>query len=84
VNETYLRLVEIDSVDWRDRVHFFAISANAMRRRTQNASSGALASLLARAQLLSTDAHDGLDWPAVIGLPWQSADPVENRRSESI
>jgi RNA polymerase sigma factor (TIGR02999 family) len=32
VNEAYLRLVEIDSVDWRDRVHFFAISANVMRR----------------------------------------------------
>jgi len=32
VNEAYLRLVEIDTVDWRDRLHFFAISANVMRR----------------------------------------------------
>jgi RNA polymerase sigma factor (TIGR02999 family) len=32
VNEAYLRLVEIDGVDWRDRIHFFAISANVMRR----------------------------------------------------
>lgn len=32
VNEAYLRLVGIDSVDWRDRVHFFAVSAQLMRR----------------------------------------------------
>src|SRR5205814_417712 len=32
VNEAYLRLVDIKSVDWRDRVHFFAVSANVMRR----------------------------------------------------
>jgi RNA polymerase sigma factor (TIGR02999 family) len=32
VNEAYLRLVNIDGVDWRDRVHFFAVSANVMRR----------------------------------------------------
>lgn len=32
VNEAYLRLVHIDQVDWRDRVHFFALSAQLMRR----------------------------------------------------
>src|SRR5262249_46911882 len=32
VNEAYLKLVDIDSVDWRDRIHFFAVSANVMRR----------------------------------------------------
>src|SRR5437899_1727242 len=32
VNEAYLRLVDIDGVDWRDRAHFFAVSANVMRR----------------------------------------------------
>ena len=32
VHEAYLRLIEIDSVDWRDRVHFFAVSAQLMRR----------------------------------------------------
>jgi RNA polymerase sigma factor (TIGR02999 family) len=32
VNEAYLRLVDIDTVDWRDRAHFFAVSANIMRR----------------------------------------------------
>jgi len=32
VNEVYLRLVDIKNVDWHDRSHFFAISAQMMRR----------------------------------------------------
>ena len=32
MNEAYLRLVDINNVDWRDRVHFFAVSAQCMRR----------------------------------------------------
>ena len=32
VNEAYLRLVDIHNVDWRDRAHFFAVSAQVMRR----------------------------------------------------
>jgi len=32
VNETYLRLVDQDRVQWRNRAHFFAISARMMRR----------------------------------------------------
>jgi RNA polymerase sigma factor (TIGR02999 family) len=32
VNEAYLRLVDARSVEWRDRVHFFAVSATMMRR----------------------------------------------------
>jgi RNA polymerase sigma-70 factor, ECF subfamily len=32
VHEVFLRLVEVDSVSWRDRAHFFAVSANMMRR----------------------------------------------------
>jgi RNA polymerase sigma-70 factor, ECF subfamily len=32
VNEVFLRLVECDRVRWRDRTHFFAVSANLMRR----------------------------------------------------
>jgi len=32
VNEAYLRLVDIPEVDWKDRVHFFALSAQLMRR----------------------------------------------------
>ena len=32
VNEVYLRLVDIKSVQWNDRAHFFALSARLMRR----------------------------------------------------
>ena len=32
VHEAYLRLVQGEEVDWRDRVHFFAVSARVMRR----------------------------------------------------
>jgi RNA polymerase sigma factor (TIGR02999 family) len=32
VNEAYLRLVDVKGIDWRDRVHFLAVSARIMRR----------------------------------------------------
>ncbi len=32
VNEAYLRLIDAQQVEWKDRAHFFAISANLMRR----------------------------------------------------
>ena len=32
VNEVYLRLVDIQSVSWQDRTHFFAMCARLMRR----------------------------------------------------
>jgi len=32
VNEAYIRLIDAGRVDWKDRAHFFAISANLMRR----------------------------------------------------
>jgi RNA polymerase sigma factor (TIGR02999 family) len=32
VNEAYLRLIDASQVEWKDRVHFFSISANLMRR----------------------------------------------------
>lgn len=31
VHEAYLRLVNVKQVNWQDRVHFFAVSANLMR-----------------------------------------------------
>src|SRR5213593_109795 len=31
VHETYLRLVKIEQVEWRDRAHFFAVAARVMR-----------------------------------------------------
>ena len=32
VNEAYLRMVKLDDVNWQDRVHFFAVSSQLMRR----------------------------------------------------
>ena len=32
VHEAYLRLVNLDGVDWHDRTHFFALAARQMRR----------------------------------------------------
>lgn len=32
INEAYLRLVNVGDVDWSDRAHFFAVSAQLMRR----------------------------------------------------
>jgi RNA polymerase sigma factor (TIGR02999 family) len=32
VNEAYLRLVDVDRMQWRDRAHFFAMAATMMRR----------------------------------------------------
>ena len=32
VHEVFLRLVKAQDVDWHDRVHFFALSAQIMRR----------------------------------------------------
>lgn len=32
VNEVYLRLVNCDQINWQDRAHFFAVSAQLMRR----------------------------------------------------
>src|SRR5207253_7155432 len=32
VNEAYLRLADMNRVDWQDRAHFLAVSAQVMRR----------------------------------------------------
>ncbi len=32
INEAYIRLVDLSRIEWRDRVHFFAIAARFMRR----------------------------------------------------
>jgi RNA polymerase sigma-70 factor, ECF subfamily len=32
VNEVYLRLIDVTQVQWRDRLHFFAIASQLMRR----------------------------------------------------
>src|SRR6201984_2885743 len=40
VNEAYLRLVDAKRVGWQDRVHFFAVSAQMMRRVLGDAARG--------------------------------------------
>ncbi len=32
VNEAYLRLIDVNRVEWRDRAHFLAVAAQMMRR----------------------------------------------------
>ena len=32
VHETYLKLIDIDQVEWQNRAHFFAVAATAIRR----------------------------------------------------
>jgi len=32
INETYLRLLDCEKVSWKDRTHFFAVTAQMMRR----------------------------------------------------
>ena len=32
VHEAYLKLIDVDNVDWQHRAHFFAVSAQIMRR----------------------------------------------------
>jgi RNA polymerase sigma factor (TIGR02999 family) len=32
VNEAYMRLIDVDRMEWRDRAHFFAMAATTMRR----------------------------------------------------
>jgi len=32
VHEAYLRLVDLDRIEWRDRAHFFSVAAGSMRR----------------------------------------------------
>src|SRR5512136_2095399 len=32
VNEAYLRLVDANQIDWKNRAHFFAVSSTLMRR----------------------------------------------------
>src|SRR5262245_34034387 len=49
VNEAFLRLVDVQQVDWQNRMHFLAMSARLMRRvlvdlaRTRNADHAAAA-----------------------------------------
>jgi len=68
VHEAYLRLIDAGQVDWKDRAHFFAISANLMRRVLVEA---------ARSRGARKRGGDGMTIEfdeAVIGSPGRSAD----------
>jgi RNA polymerase sigma factor (TIGR02999 family) len=43
VNEAYLRLVDAQGIDWRDRTHFFAVASRLMRRVLVDAARARLA-----------------------------------------
>jgi RNA polymerase sigma factor (TIGR02999 family) len=43
VNEAYLRLVNVEDVNWQNRTHFFAVSAQIMRRILVDAARARLA-----------------------------------------
>ena len=69
VNEAYLRLVDIRSVEWRDRAHFFAVGATIMRhvlvdharaRRYAKRGGAAIRVDLDEARLVSAEADPAL------------------------
>jgi RNA polymerase sigma factor (TIGR02999 family) len=66
VNEAYLRLVDVQHVDWQNRTHFLAMSARLMRRilvdfarskRSRKRGDGAVRVTLGDALLVTTEAH---------------------------
>lgn len=58
VNEAWLRLVNVENVDWEDRAHFFGISAHIMRRILVEAARARLAQRRGGHQLRVTFAEE--------------------------
>src|SRR5512132_1308606 len=67
VNEAYLRLIDVNRVEWRDRAHFLAVAAQMMRRilvesarnrRRQKRGGGAVHVNLDDVQASSTDSKE--------------------------
>jgi RNA polymerase sigma factor (TIGR02999 family) len=59
VNEAYLRIVELDRMQWKDRAHFFAMAATLMRRiLVDYARQRGRGKRGAGVQVLSLDGHD--------------------------
>lgn len=72
VNETYLRLIQMDGVRWQNRAQFFAISAQVVRhilvdhaRRRSASKRGANAPLLPLDEALTIPARQDLDVEAL-------------------
>jgi len=73
INEAYVRLVDIRQVQWQDRAHFFAVSANVMRRILID---------LARAQ--SAEKRGGPLRSLVVPADWDEIPVPGSERSEDL
>ncbi len=69
VHEAYLKLVDIERIDWQDRAHFLAMAARAMRRI-----------LVSHARRHATAKRGG----GAIKLSLDEAPPLSTRRSEQM
>jgi RNA polymerase sigma factor (TIGR02999 family) len=73
VNEAYLRLVNIHTVDWRDRVHFFAVSAQLMRRI-----------LIDSARMNAAAKRGGLGQAVKVAVNWDDIAGPDAHRAEDL
>ena len=90
VNEAYLRLAEVKDMNWQDRAHFFAVSANVMRRilideararRTERRGGDNLT--IALDEALDVEKGEDLDLIA-LDLALQSLAKINHRQSQVI
>jgi RNA polymerase sigma factor (TIGR02999 family) len=72
VNEAYLRLLNVDQVSWKNRAHFFAVSAQLMRnilvdfaRNRQSQKRGGAARAVSLDQALEVSSERGADLVAL-------------------
>jgi RNA polymerase sigma factor (TIGR02999 family) len=63
VNEAYLRLIDITDVTWQDRAHFFAVSAQMMRRILVDAARARRSEKRGGA-FVKIELHESIDVPA--------------------
>lgn len=70
VHEAYLRLLDVRSISWRDRAHFFAVSARFMRRILVDS-----ARSVHRLKREGESAHIPLDENVLDGPPMLSSEP---------
>src|SRR5262249_16566835 len=90
VNEAYLRLADVRDLNWQDRAHFFAVSANVMRRilideaRARRAERrGGENLVIAIDEALDSEKQEDLDMIA-LDLALQGLAKVNERQSKSV
>ncbi|MGH9839598.1 MAG: ECF-type sigma factor [Blastocatellia bacterium] len=90
VNEAYLRLAEARDLNWQDRAHFFAVSANVMRRilideararRAERRGGGDL--VIAIDEALDSEKQEDLDLVA-LDMALQGLAKVNERQSKVV